>query len=142
MSKTNAAENAFLALIFDNVAWGTLAAVGAATDLHVSLHTADPGEAGDQTTSEAAYTGYARVAVARGAGWLVAGNAATPTADVVFGQRTDAASTTYTHFGIGTAASGAGQLLWKGQITTPAGGLLVGQNVTPRLTTATTVTED
>jgi hypothetical protein len=38
----------------------------------ISLHTADPGEAGDQTTSEATYKSYARVSVARTtAGWTV-----------------------------------------------------------------------
>lgn len=43
-----------------------------AGNIYVSLHTADPA-GGDQTTSEATYTGYARVAVARGAGtWTVA----------------------------------------------------------------------
>ena len=35
-----------------------------AGSLYVSLHTADPGEAGSQTTNEANYTSYARVAVA------------------------------------------------------------------------------
>ncbi len=37
------------------------AATSPITNLYVSLHTGDPGEAGDQTTSEAAYTSYARV---------------------------------------------------------------------------------
>jgi hypothetical protein len=48
-----------IAGIADNAASSPL------TSLYLSLHTADPGEAGDQTTSEAAYTSYARVAVAR-----------------------------------------------------------------------------
>jgi hypothetical protein len=49
--------------------------------LQVSLHTADPGPSGNQTTSEVAYTGYARVAVNRAndgtAGWTVTTNSAT-----------------------------------------------------------------
>lgn len=36
-----------------------------AGSLYISLHTSDPGEAGSQTTNEANYTSYARVAVAR-----------------------------------------------------------------------------
>ena len=41
-------------------------------NIYVSLHTADPA-GGNQTTSEATYTGYARVAVARTAvAWTVA----------------------------------------------------------------------
>lgn len=44
-----------------------------AGSLYVSLHTADPGAGGNQTTNEAAYTSYARVAVARSsAGWTIA----------------------------------------------------------------------
>lgn len=44
---------------------------------YVSLHTGDPGEAGDQTTNEATYAGYARVAVARDSGgWTVTGSQA------------------------------------------------------------------
>ena len=78
MSKSNSWENALLLLMFNN---SNVANVGDATglrgstvagSLYISLHTADPGEAGDQTTNEIAYTGYARVAVARsGAAWTV-----------------------------------------------------------------------
>ena len=82
MSKSNSLENDLLKHIFNNDA---IALVGDATglrgsttagSLYVSLHTADPGEAGDQTTSETAYTNYARVAVARTTGgWTVTNNA-------------------------------------------------------------------
>jgi hypothetical protein len=83
----------------------------------VSLHTADPGEAGAQNTSEVSYTGYARQAVARsGAGWTVSGSNASNAAAVAFGPCT-AGSATITHFGIGTASSGAGVLLFKGALT-------------------------
>lgn len=44
-----------------------------AGNLYISLHTSDPGATGDQTTNEATYTSYARVAVVRSAsGWTVA----------------------------------------------------------------------
>lgn len=108
------------------------------TNLYVSLHTADPGEAGDQTTSEATYTSYARVAVARtSGGFTVTGNGAGG-ADIVFPAAT-AGTNTITHFTIGTASSGAGKLLYSG---TGTPNISVSSGVTPCLTTASTVTED
>lgn len=61
MSKGNTTETDVLAKIFNNTAipWDAI------TNIFVSLHTADPGETGTQTTSEATYGGYARVSVAR-----------------------------------------------------------------------------
>lgn len=122
MSKGNTFENDLLLLIFNNT---NIANVGDATglrgstvagSLYLSLHTADPGEAGDQTTNEVAYTGYARVAVARsGAGFIVTGNSVSPAANVDFGACT-AAPATYAYWAIGTAASGAGKILYKGVI--------------------------
>lgn len=123
MSASNAFETSLLSLIFNNA---NIANIGDATglrasttagSLYVSLHTADPGEAGTQTTSEANYTGYARVAVARsGAGWTVSGNAFSNAAAVAIGPCTSGTNT-ITHFGIGTDASGTGNLLFKGALT-------------------------
>src|SRR3989304_7835788 len=99
MSKGNTFENELLLHIFNNAAItligdaaGLLPSAGAGS-LYIALHTAEPGEAGDQTTSEVAYTGYARVGVARsGAGWTVTANAVENTAAITFGQRTNAGS--------------------------------------------------
>ncbi len=123
MSATNAFETALLALIFNNT---DLANVGdaaglqnsaAAGSFYISLHTADPGEGGSQTTSEAAYTNYARVAVARsGAGWDVSGNTASNAAAVTF-PTCGATGATLTHFGVGSAASGAGNLFFSGALS-------------------------
>jgi hypothetical protein len=145
MSKLNSLENSLLLLIFNNT---NIANVGDATglrgssaagNLYVSLHTADPGEAGDQTTSEATYTSYARVAVARsGAGWTVIGNSVSPAADISFPAGTGG-SGTVTHFGIGTASSGAGVLLYSGTVTP---NIVTGNGITPKITTASTITED
>ena len=137
MSATNAFEAALLALIFNNTdaanigdATG-LQGSGTAGDLYVSLHTADPGETGDQTTNESAYTGYARVAVTRDSGgWTVSGTApseAANTASVGFPACTGSTSTV-THFGIGTASSGAGHLLVSGALTSS---LAVSSGITP-----------
>jgi hypothetical protein len=122
MSKANSWENDLLLLLFNNTnsanigdATGLRGALTAGS-LHVSLHTADPGEAGDQTTSEATFTSYARVAVARsGSGWTVSTNQVVNAAAITFPQCTGG-SNTITHFGIGTAASGAGKLLYKGAL--------------------------
>lgn len=135
MSLTNAAETALLNLLFTNADWANIGDAGglqnsaAAGSFHVSLHTADPTETGNQTTSEAAYTGYARVAVARsGSGWTVSGNNASNAAAVVFGACT-AGSSTVTHFGIGTDPSGTGNLILKGALSAS---LAVSAGITPR----------
>jgi hypothetical protein len=145
MSKSNSWENALLLLLFNNT---DAANIGDATglrgsttagSLYVSLHTADPNETGDQTTSETSYTSYARVAVARsGAGWTVTNNSVSPAATISFPACTGSTAT-ITHFGIGTASSGAGVLLYKGAVTP---NISVSTGVTPQLTTASAVTED
>lgn len=145
MSKSNAWENALTLLVFNNT---NAANVGDATglrgsttagSLYLSLHTSDPGEAGDQTTNEIAYTSYARVAVARsGSGFTVSGNAVTLAANADFPAGTGGSGTA-THFGIGTAASGAGVLLYKGAIS-PS--IVCGSGVTPRINSGVLVTED
>lgn len=142
MSKSNVFENDLLKLIFQAAPIANLAdnaASGPLANLYVSLHTADPGEAGDQTTSEVAYTSYARVAVARTAGgWTVTANSVSPVADVGFPAGTGG-SGTGTYWGVGTASSGAGKLLYSGPVTP---NIVCGNGITPKLTTASTVTED
>lgn len=134
MTLTNAAETALLNLLFANTDWANIGdAAGlqnsaAAGSFYISLHTGDPGETGNQTTSEATYTGYARVAVARsGAGWTVSGANCSNAAAVTFGACT-AGSSTVTYFGIGTDASGAGNLIASGALTAS---LAVTAGVTP-----------
>ena len=142
MSKTNTWENEILTLLFNATAVANVADNAASsplTNLHVSLHPADPGEAGSQTTSETSYTSYARVAVARsGSGWTVTANSVSPAANIDFPQCTGGTAT-ITHFGVGTASGGAGKLLYKGTVTP---NISVSNGVTPRLTTSTAITED
>ena len=103
-------------------------------------HTADPGETGDQTTSEISYTGYARVAVARtSGGWTVTGNSVSPAANIDFAAMSGGTGGTATHFAVGTASSGTGKILYSGTISP---NISVSTGVIPRLTTATAVTED
>jgi hypothetical protein len=67
MSASNAFETDILLLVFNNTDIANIGdAAGlqnsvAAGSLYVALHTADPGEAGNQSTSETTYTGYARL---------------------------------------------------------------------------------
>lgn len=134
MSASNAFETALLEHLLTNAA---IANIGDATglppsasagQLYISLHTADPGEAGDQTTSEAGYTSYARVGVARSvSGWTVTGATGTNAAVIDFPEATGGTANV-THFGIGTSASGAGMLLLSGELTAP---LAISNGITP-----------
>lgn len=136
-------ENDILKLIFNATAVANMADNAASsplTNLYVSLHTADPGDAGNQTTSETAYTGYARVAVARTTGgWTVTGNSVSPVANIDFGACTASPGADITHWAVGTAASSTGKLLYAGTVTP---NITMATSVIPRLTTASTVTED
>lgn len=135
MSATNAFETALLTLYFNNTDHANVGdAAGiqnsaTAGSFYVSLHTANPDETGTQTTNEANYTGYARVAVARsGAGWTISGNNASNAAAVTFGPCT-AGSNTITHFGIGSDSSGAGNLFFYGALSAS---LAVSAGITPQ----------
>lgn len=137
MALGNTSETALAELIFQNVAMANVGNAGglqpssAAGSLYVSLHTANPGATGNQSTSEAAYTGYARVAVARSSGgWTVSGNqpAVVSNAAAVNFPACTAGTETETYFAIGTAASGAGQILCWGSLTSS---LAVSNGITP-----------
>lgn len=125
MTMSNASEAALLDLLFLNTDWANVGDAGGlqnsatAGSFYVSLHTADPGEAGDQTTSEANYTGYARVAVARTAGgWTRTVSTVSNTAAVQFGECT-AGANTVTYFAVGLLSSGAGQIVVSGALSAP-----------------------
>jgi hypothetical protein len=140
MSKSNTWENEFLLLAFNNV---SSAGIGDTTGLrgstvagnfYIAMHTADPGEAGVQNTSEAAYTGYTRMAVVRtSAGFTVAGNSVNLVANLDFPTCTANPGAALTHFSIGDDAAGGGKIRWKGTLS-PNVAVAVG--VIPRLTTA------
>lgn len=151
MSKSNSLENSLLTLLFNNT---NIANIGDATGLRgstavgslfLSLHTSDPGEAGDQTTGEISYTGYARQGLARTAGnFSVTGSVMSLNVNVDFPESTGGTGGTVTHFGIGTSVSGAGVLLYKGTVTP---NIVVQTGVTPRYKgipsgTPSTITED
>ncbi len=136
-------ENDVLKLIFNATAIANLAdnaATSPATNLYIALHTADPGEGGSQTTSEAAYTGYARMAVARtSGGFTVTANSVSPAANVDFGECTASCTGSLTYWSIGTGSTGAGKVLYSGALS-PSISLAVG--VIPRVKSTSAVTED
>jgi hypothetical protein len=144
--KSDLFELDILKLIFNATAIVNIAdntATAPLTSLYVSLHTADPTDAGNQGSSEATYTGYARVGVIRtSGGWTCVTTAgvstAKPFAAISFGACT-AGSSTITNFSIGVASSGATKILYAGTVS-PS--ITVTAGITPQLTTNTVVSED
>ena len=140
--KGNTFENDLLLLIFNATAIANIADNAASAplaDLFVALHTADPGETGVQNTSEAAYGAYARETVVRtSGGWTVSANSVSPVANIDFTEASSG-SETETDFSVGVAISGATKILYFGAISPT---IVVVTGVTPRLTTATAITED
>ena len=141
MSKGDTFENDWLKLVFNATAITGIAdnaASSPVTNLSVALHTADPGESGTQSTSETAYTGYARINVARTTGgWTVTAASVSPVANIDFGECTASPGGAITHFSVGTGVSN--KLLYSGTVS-PNITMAVG--VIPRLKTTSTITED
>lgn len=142
MSMSNALENALLLLIFNATAWANMADNASSspqTAISYALHTADPGEDGDQTTSEVSYTSYARVNVNRNSGGhTVTNNSVSPAANVDFAAGTGG-SGTVTHFSQGKTGGSTSAIHFSGTVSP---NIVTGNGVTPRLTTATATTLD
>lgn len=139
---SDAAETAILSLIFCATAWANMAdnaATSPQTNISMALHTADPTDAGTQSSSEAAYTSYARVNVARTTGgWTVTNNSVSPVANIDFPAGTGGTGTV-THGSAGKTGGGASAIHIYGTITP---NIVTGNGVTPRITTASAFTLD
>ena len=136
---SNAFANDILKLVFQGVGIDGLAddADGGATQLFISLHSADPGASGTQETSELDYEGYARLAVARSAdGFTVDGATMHPTEAWEFGEMTGGTAQTATYMAIGTEATGAGKILFRAALNPT---ISLSEGVTPRLRTSSTL---
>lgn len=133
----NTAEGDLLKLLFQNTNWALL---GDATGLRgsttagsffISLHTATLSGTSTQTSSEAAYTSYARVAVARSSGgWTVTGSAPTTSenaAAVTFPAATGGTETE-TYAMIGRDTSSTGESMFWGALSSS---LAVSSGITP-----------
>ena len=115
MAKGDITESDVLAKIFNNtpLPWDGI------THLYVSLHMADPAENGVQSSFEADYTGYARVAVPRNSGGWTVENGLVVNAGVLVFPECTAGTNTITHIAIGTEPTGNGQILYYGELTDP-----------------------
>lgn len=119
MSASTAFANDILTAIFTDGDFGST---------YIALHTADPGAAGTQSTSEAAYTGYARKQVTVGTGWTVSGATFQNASAIEFDEVTGAATGTATHFTIGAAGTGASRVYLRGKLQAPVT-IAVGQEL-------------
>ena len=146
MSKSDNYEYEFLKQTFCGTAMTNVSATGGTTQTWLSLCTADPGDAGS-TAAEGGYAQYTRTAVARSTtGWAVTSGtssavaSASPVANIDFPQNTSTSTGTFTHFATYTSSNAAGSAaLYTGTISP---NINFSQNVTPRLTTGTSITED
>lgn len=131
MSKGNQTETELLQFYFN---FTPLPSYGA--NIYIHLHTADPGEGGDGSTNEVAYTGYAPKTVARdNSGFTVSGNQAVNAAEVTFGECSDVFpfEVIATH---GSATTASGQILYSGALNAP---LKISNLITPRFPAGTLV---
>lgn len=148
MSIGDTTENAILALVYRATAWANYADNAASspqTNIGLSLHTADPGDSGTASTNEITYTSYTRVNKTRDSnattGWNTpAGGSVSPNTNIDFPAGTGGSGTA-THFmtaaSNATPPTGAQVQLWSGEIEPD---IVTGNGITPRLTTASTVT--
>lgn len=142
MSFFDTTENSLMALIFNATAWANYAdnaATTPQTQIACALHTADPGEAGNLSTSEVTYTSYARVNVNRNSGgWTVTANSVSPVATIGFPAGTGGSGTA-TFGSVGKTGGGAAAGVMSGSIT-PS--IPTGSGITPQLSTASTFSID
>ena len=143
MPKATAFANEVVALVFNATSIANIAqnnATSPAANMRFALHTADPGVGGSQTTSEISYTGYVRKDVLRTTGGFPAptGGIISPAANIDFVASTGGTGGSVTFASIGLDTGTAGRILYYGAVSPP---IAVSNGVTPRLTTATTITE-
>lgn len=139
---SDASELDLWKLILNNTTWAgmgdTTGIVGSGTagSFFVALHTSDPTDAGTQTSNEATYTGYARVAVARSSSGFTCSTTSGVTtavnASAVNFPACTAGSNTITHFSVGKASTGTGEILFVGPLSAS---LAVSTGITPNFAT-------
>ena len=142
------AEYDLARLIFNGVAWTNVCSTAGTTSWWLALLTADPGEAGS-TANEGGYAAYTRIQTDRstgGTGWAVSSGASTgpvsisPVGNIDFPQNTATSTGTFTH-----------AMLYPSSNAQASSGMFFGtlspninfsQNVTPRVTTGSSITID
>lgn len=147
MSKSDTLEYDIMRLIFNGIPISSMASTAGTTQLWVGLHTADPGDAAS-TAAEGGYTQYTRVQTMRSSGstgWGVSSGtgavnaSAGPVGNIDFPANLTTSTGTFTHASIwySSNASSSG-CLYNGTVTP---NINFSQNVTPRITTGSSITE-
>lgn len=143
--KSDVYEYDFLRMTFAGKPITNVSATGGTTAVWVGLHTADPTDAGS-TANEGGYAAYTRVAVDRStAGWTVtsgvlAAATVSPTTAIPFPQVVDTSTGTFTFASVYTSSNiSASGMLYFGTLTP---NINFSQNVTPSVTTGSSITED
>jgi hypothetical protein len=143
MTISDTTENAILNLIFSATTWANYAinaTTSPETNIVCALHSADPGDAGTQATSEIVYTSYGRVNVARSTGFTTASaGSVNPAANIDFPAGTGGGPGPANFWSTGKSGGGATAILWSGAVSPT---ITVGNGITPRLTTASAITLD
>ncbi len=132
---SDASEILFITLLFNNTDWANFGDASgiqnsaSAGSLFVGLSTGTLSDTSTQTTTQAAYGAYTRVAVARsGAGWTASAGTASNTAATTF-PAASSGSETETDFTVGLiTGTGAGDVLYWGALTAS---LAVSTGITP-----------
>ena len=145
-SISNTTEDAIMNLIFCATAWTDYAinhTTTPQTNIEFALHSADPADAGTSSTSVIVYTGYAKAAVNRtniaGGFNASASGAITPRANIDFPAGTGGGPGPATFFSSCHTGADPQPILWRGDISPT---ITVGNGITPRLTTATSMSID
>jgi hypothetical protein len=143
MGKSTTFDGDILKLIFNGTTIANLAdntVTSPLTSLYVALHTADPGVGGTQSTNEITYTSYARVAVARPAGWTVTGASVSPVADISFPVMgaSGGGTATFASVGVGLTAGTATKILYSGTLTP---NIVITTGTTPIIKAGSTIVE-
>lgn len=135
MSKSNTTENDILKAVLQ----GTDPSWRVGANLYLALYTADPWEAGTATTSETAYTNYARQTIVKATDWTDGGSSFTNAALIQFPQ-CGVTWATLTHVAVVTTSWWAGQILYSGALNSS---LAVANLIQPQFAIgALTITED
>lgn len=144
--KSDAFEYDLLNHIFCGKPITNFSATAGTTMIWFGLHTADPGDAGS-TASEGIGAQYTRASVQRStvghtvtSGTSAATATVSPTTTLAFPQNTSTSTGAYTHFSAYPSSNSIGSAqIYFGTLSP---NINVSQNVTPQITTGSSITED
>jgi hypothetical protein len=141
-------ETDFLKMVFNGVPITNIDSSGGSTSLWIALQTADPGDLGS-TANEGGYTAYTRVQTDRStgaSGWSVTSGTSnvvatvSPVSTISFPKELTTSTGTFGWFSVYPSSSAAGSsALYSGTI---APTIDFGLNITPQLTSGSSITED